>query len=82
MESEFKGFFAELGHPSFTIRGIVRLMLLKIQCNLCDEKTVVRWIEDPFVKVIHEFEGKSLTTAYFCIFSHDFIKTFFKYRKV
>lgn len=42
-----------------------------------------KWkIIQPFVKVIHEFEGKSLLTAYFCVFTHIFIKTFFKYRKV
>ncbi len=42
-----------------------------------------KWkIIKPFVKVIHEFEGKNLMTAYFCVFTHIFIKTFFKYRKV
>lgn len=42
-----------------------------------------KWkIFKPFVKVIHEFEGKSLLTAYFCVITHNLIKTFIKYKKV
>lgn len=35
-----------------------------------------------FVKVVHEFEGKSVPFAYFCIFTHMFIKSFFKYERI
>lgn len=36
----------------------------------------------PFVKVIHEFEGQDILFAYFCVFTHMFVKTFFKYKKI
>lgn len=42
-----------------------------------------KWkIIQPFVKVIHDFEGKSLIWAYFCVFTHNLIKVLFKYRKI
>nr|MBP7472902.1 glycosyltransferase family 2 protein [Prevotella sp.] len=42
-----------------------------------------KWkIIKPFVKVIYEFEGKSLFWAYFCVFTHNIIKVLFKYRKI
>lgn len=36
----------------------------------------------PFVTVIHDFEHKSYFTAYFCVFTHMFVKTFFKYKTI
>lgn len=42
-----------------------------------------KWkIIQPFVKVIHEFESKSLLWTYFCLISHNLIKVLFKYRKI
>lgn len=34
-----------------------------------------------YVQVIHEFEHKNIIFAWFCVFTHNFIKIFFKYRK-
>ena len=36
----------------------------------------------PYLKVIRDFEGKSIIYAWFCIFTHIFIKFFLKYRKI
>ena len=36
----------------------------------------------PFVTVLHDFEHKSYITAYFCVFTHMFVKTLFKYKKI
>ena len=33
----------------------------------------------PYIVVLHEFEKKSLLFSYFCVFTHVFIKSFFKY---
>jgi teichuronic acid biosynthesis glycosyltransferase TuaG len=35
-----------------------------------------------FIKVIHEFEGKSILFAYWCAFTHVIIKKFFKYERI
>lgn len=34
-----------------------------------------------YIQVIHDFEKKPLMFAYFCVFTHVFVKTFLKYRK-
>lgn len=34
-----------------------------------------------YVKVVHDFEKQPYIVAFFCVFTHVFIKTFFKYRK-
>ena len=36
---------------------------------------------EPYVKVLHDFEGHSLFLSYFCVLTHFIIKIFFKYRK-
>lgn len=36
----------------------------------------------PFITVIHDFQGHSYIISYFCVFMHFFIKIFFKYRKI
>lgn len=34
-----------------------------------------------YIQVIHEFEKQPLAFAWFCVFTHVFVKTFLKYRK-
>lgn len=34
-----------------------------------------------YIQVIHDFEKKTLVFAWFCVFTHVFVKTFFKYRE-
>lgn len=42
-----------------------------------------KWkIIEPFVCVIHEFEGKNILFAYLCVVTHVFVKTFFKYKTI
>ena len=36
----------------------------------------------PFITVIHDFQGYSLFISYFCVFTHFFVKIFFKYKKI
>lgn len=35
-----------------------------------------------YIQVIYDFEKKSLVFAWFCVFTHVFVKTFLKYRKI
>lgn len=42
------------------------------------KSTIIKY----YIKVIHEFENKPLIFAWFCVFTHVFIKSFFKYRRV
>ena len=37
---------------------------------------------EPYIKVVHDFEGHSLFVSYFCVLTHFLIKIFFKYRKI
>lgn len=37
---------------------------------------------EPYITVVHDFEGKSLLYSYFCVFTHLFVKIFFKYEKI
>ncbi|MDD3038171.1 glycosyltransferase family 2 protein [Bacteroides sp.] len=35
-----------------------------------------------FIMVVHQFEQKSLLFAHWCVFTHMFVKAFFKYKKI
>ena len=41
------------------------------------KSTIIKY----YIKVVHEFEKQPLVIAIFCVFTHVFIKLFFKYRK-
>ena len=42
-----------------------------------------KWqIIECYIKVIHEFEKKSIFFAWLCVFTHMVVKTFFKYKKI
>lgn len=41
------------------------------------KSTIIKY----YIQVIHDFERKPLVFAWFCVFTHVFVKTFFKYRK-
>lgn len=37
---------------------------------------------EPYIKVLHEFEGHSLFVSFFCVITHFMIKILFKYRTI
>ena len=41
------------------------------------KSTIIKY----YIRVIHDFERKPLVFAWFCVFTHVFVKTFLKYRK-
>lgn len=42
-----------------------------------EKSTIIKY----YIQVIHDFEKKPLVFAWFCVFTHVFVKTFFKYRR-
>lgn len=55
------------------------LALYRIRENSMSRKKIESL--KPYIKVIHEFEGKSILLAYFSVFTHLLVKYLFKYKK-
>ena len=42
------------------------------------KSTIIKY----YIKVLHEYEKKGYVFSLFCVFTHVFIKSFFKYKKI